>query len=453
MYGIPVRKRVMTMYNFENNRIKGIANYELTGELMFNIGRAGAYVLTHDCQEKPKVIIGKDTRVSCDMLESGLASGLASMGVDVYLFGVLPAPAISYLTKLYNADAGFMISASCDTYEYNGVKIYNRYGARQREAEKEILSIAIKDWALDLPPKSQLGKINYKSDGVNDYISFVKSTVSTDLKGLKIVVDCANGVNSYIAQRVFEDFGAMVFAINNTPDGININDNCGVGNIDPLKEMVISRDADIGIAFDGEGSLVLIVDEKGHAISGDGLLGVCAMDMFNKGNLKDSAVLTTVANSGFKTVATEKGINVVETYGKIETLENSDYSISGDRKGYVVMPQYSLVGDGLIAVLKFMSILKNNNKTVSMLINDIKLTPQITVVAKVKKENIDQYIDDAIIMSEVERLNNEFGEFGKVIIKPYAKKSRVEVIIEGEDVEYITQRATELGKLLELKYN
>ncbi len=432
-----------------HNSLRGIANSELTGEIMFNAGRASAYVLTRNFEGKPKVLIGKDTRISADMLESAFASGLTSMGVDVILLGVVPAPAVSYLTRQYAAQAGFMLTSAIDTYEYNGLYVYSADGLRNYAAEKEIISVVSNDWALDLPPKSQLGRITHNNDGVYDYIAYAKSTVSTDLKGLKIAVDCANGVNSYIAPKIFRDFGATVFEINNMPDGININ-NGGVKNKEQLKEIVVSRDADIGIAFDGEGSSVLIIDEKGQEVSGDGILAVCAIDMFNKGNLTDNTVVATNINTGFKRYAAELGINVIETN---DNFLNLIKGLGGDTEGNMVLSQYTNVSDGIISVLKFLSILKNSFKTVSGIISDINFMPQIIVKANVKKENLEAYKSDTLIIAEVERLNTEFNGEGRIIIKPCTARCAVDVIMEGEDIDYITERATEVAKLLELKYN
>ncbi len=444
---------------FGTDGVRGIANKELTAELAFKLGRVGAYVLSQENNHKPKILIGKDTRISGDMLESALAAGICSIGAEVIMLGVVPTPAVAYLTRLYEADAGVVISASHNPMEYNGIKFFSNDGFKlSDETEDKIEALIVNEAPIELPEGAGVGTITHKYDAVFDYIAFAKSTISSDLKGMKIAVDCANGANSAIAPKVFEDLGATVFAISNTPDGTNINADCGSTHLKHLQEFVVSHGADVGVAFDGDADRVLIIDEKGELVDGDKIIAICALDMHNKGNLKDDAIVVTVmSNLGLKLMAQEYGLNVIETkVGDryvVEEMRANGYSIGGEQSGHIVIPQYNTTGDGLITALQFLSVFKNSGKTMSQLASVMKVMPQVLVNAKVKRENMEAYKEDTLIVAEIERLNAEFEGKGRVLIRPSGTEALVRVMIEGEDLEFITRRATELAQLLELKYN
>ena len=428
--------------------LRGIMNKELTPMDAFELGRALVSLLPS--LEKPKVIIGRDPRMSGDMYECALTSGLLSAGADVVLLGILPTPAMSYLTKLYEADAGISICDSDGLYNYNGFVVFNKDGSFYNgniDIEK----------AVPLVVSDNIGTVTRKNDSIFDYISFVKSTVTSDLKGIKIAVDCANGVNSIIGPDIFEDLGATVFVINNTPDGKNINLDCGTTNTEVLQKFVVESGADVGVAFNGNGDKVIFVDEKGNVIDGDNIIEICAIYMKNKNQLNDDTILlTTNSNVGLVNSASDNEITVLETVADHESIADeivsNNYSIGGEQSGYIVFPEHSAVSDGLITALKLLCIYKNCGKYMSSLASSANVLPHISVKAKVKPENLNAYKEDTLIVAELRQLNEDFNGNGKAVIF-VDDESNLEVAIEGEDLEFITKHAQDLAQLIELKYN
>ena len=325
---------------FGTDGARGIANSELTCELATNIGRAAAYVLTEKTTEKPKVLIGKDTRVSSNMLEMALAAGLCSVGADVVLVGFVPTPAIAFLVKDREADAGIMISASHNPCEYNGIKIFDGNGYKLPDAlEEEIESLVLDDMSpIKFPVGGDVGSVFLRHDYVDLYIDHLAKSVDTDLSGLKIAIDCANGCASYTAEKLFTRLGATVHMMHCNPNGVNINARCGSTHMEDITDYINGHDMDLGLAFDGDSDRCLAVDENGKLIDGDRMIAVFALDMKNKGILKDdTAVVTVMTNLGFKQFAERSGINVLETkvgdrYVLEEMLKN-DYQIGGEQSG------------------------------------------------------------------------------------------------------------------------
>ena len=326
---------------FGTDGARGIANSELTCELATNIGRAAAYVLTEKTTEKPKVLIGKDTRVSSNMLEMALAAGLCSVGADVVLVGFVPTPAIAFLVKDREADAGIMISASHNPCEYNGIKIFDGNGYKLPDAlEEEIESLVLDDMSpIKFPIGGDVGSVFLRHDYVDLYIDHLVKSVDTDLSGLKIAIDCANGCASYTAEKLFTRLGATVHMMHCNPNGVNINAHCGSTHMEDLTDYINGHDMDLGLAFDGDSDRCLAVDENGKLIDGDRMIAVFALDMKKKGILNDNtAVVTVMTNLGFKQFAERNGINVLETkvgdrYVLEEMLKN-DYQICGEQFGH-----------------------------------------------------------------------------------------------------------------------
>lgn len=435
---------------FGTDGVRGVVNEELTAEFAFKLGKSIMSVLPLDIEGKPKVLISRDTRISGHMLECAVASGLCSVGVDVVLLGVVPTPAMSYLTKFYEADAGISICDSDSLKEYNGIIIFNNDGS--------IFNGCINlDKELTLPSVENLGTVSRKNDCIFDYISFVKSTVTSDLKGMKIAVDCANGVNSIIGPDIFEDLGATVFAINNAPDGTNVNLDCGTSNLEGLQNFVVESGADVGIAFNGNGDKVIFVDEHGNVVNGDSIITICATDMKNKNQLNDDTILLTAdSNLGLVNSATENEITVLETEAGHESIAEevvaNNYSIGGDQSGYIIFPQYSTVSDGLVTALQTLCVYKTSGMYMSSLASSTNALPHVSVIAKVKNENLEAYLEDTLIIDEIKQLNKTFDGNGKALIKP-DDNGNLEVILEGKDLEFITKRANDLAQILELKYN
>ena len=427
---------------------RGIVNKELTPMDAFELGRVLVSLLPSF--DKPKIIIGRDARVSGDMIECALTAGLLSVGADVVLLGIVPTPAMSHFTKLYEADAGISICDSDGLYNYNGVVVFNKDGCLYNG------SIDVEK-AAPLVISEEIGTVTRKNDSIFDYISFVKSTVTSDLKGIKIAVDCANGVYSIIGPDIFEDLGATVFTINNSPDGKNINLDCGTVNTEALQKFVVESGADVGVAFNGNGDKVIFVDEQGNVIDGDSIIAICAIDMKNKNQLNDDTILlTTNSNVGIINSASDNEITVLETVADHESIADeivsNNYSIGGEQSGYIVFPEHSAVSDGLITALKMLCIYKNSGKYMSSLASSANILPHVSVKAKVKPENIDAYKEDPLIVAELRQLNDDFNGNGKAVI--FADDDgNIEVAIEGEDLEFITNRAQDLAQLLELKFN
>lgn len=445
---------------FGTDGVRGIANTELTSEMAFNLGKAGAYVLTEETKHRPKILIGKDTRISGDMLECALAAGLCSVGAEVYMIGVAPTPAIAYLTRLYKADAGVVISASHNPAEYNGIKFFNSNGCKLSDDIENRIEAIILDNAVELPSPigGELGNVTYCKSGIDDYVNFAKSTVKNDFKGLKIAIDCANGASSVTSKRTLEALGAEVFVINDTPDGVNINRDCGSTHIEGLCEFVKKTSADAGLAFDGDADRVLAVDENGEVVDGDKIMAIIANNMKENGTLKENTLVATVmSNLGLFIMAEKNGINIVKTkVGDryvLEEMLDKGYSIGGEQSGHVIVLEHNTTGDGLVTGLQIVSIMKQTGKKLSELAKIMDIMPQVLINAKVKTENKNAYTADREIMSVIEKIEEEFAGQGRVLIRPSGTEPLVRVMIEGKDKAIIKERAENLAKLIEEKLN
>ena len=373
---------------FGTDGARGIANSELTCELAMSIGRAAAYVLTKHSTVRPKVVIGKDTRVSSSMLEMALAAGMCSFGADVILVGFIPTPAVAYLIPEVGADAGVMISASHNPCEYNGIKIFDRFGYKLPDAIEEEIEAIVLDNAviIDLPTGGDIGSIYSRHDYRDKYIEHVVSTVEdgTRLDGMKIVIDCANGSASQTAERIFTSMGAQCHMLHNRPDGVNINEHCGSTHMDDLIDYVNAHGVDLGLAFDGDSDRCLAVDEKGKLIDGDKLIAIFAKELKRLGQLNgNTAVVTVMTNIGFKKFARENDIDIAETgVGDRYVLENmlkNDYSIGGEQSGHIIFKKYATTGDGQLSGLQFAAAMARTGKKASTLASVMTSYPQVLV--------------------------------------------------------------------------
>ncbi len=441
---------------FGTDGVRGIANHELTPELAYNLGRAGAYVLSADVKHAPKILVGRDTRISGEMLESALVAGICSVGATCICVGVLPTPAIAYLTRLYGADAGVVISASHNPYEFNGIKFFNGDGYKLPDETEEKIESIILDGSEELPRPTgkQIGVKITKESAIDDYISFLKKSISCDLKGLKIAVDCSNGAAYKVAPRVFAELGADVKVINNEPDGININFECGSTHINGLKKFVVESGADLGIAFDGDADRALAVDEKGNLVDGDQIMSILALEFRKNGKLKDNTLVVTVmSNMGLHIMAKREGLNVVKTkVGDryvLEEMLNKGYSIGGEQSGHIILLDLNTTGDGLLTAIKLLEVVKTSGKKLSELASVMQVLPQVLVNARVSNENKHKYMEDEEISRMCKELEEEFNGEGRVLIRPSGTEPLVRVMIEGKDQEYIAKRAKELAELIE----
>lgn len=440
---------------FGTDGVRGIANSELTCDLAYKLGRAGGYVLAKG-KEKVTVIVGKDTRVSGDMLESALISGLMSIGCDVIQAGVAPTPAIAYLTRKYNADCGVVISASHNPVEFNGIKFFNSEGYKlDDELELEIESYIDDISKIDyVPIGNKVGKILKKDDLVRDYIDYLKSIVNVDFNGLKVVLDCANGAAFEVAPIVFDELGAQVVVINNTPDGNNINDNCGSTHPESLQKTVIEHGADLGLAYDGDADRLIAVNEKGEIVDGDKIMMLSALHFKKKDKLnKNTLVVTVMSNIGLHICAKENGIDLVTTaVGDryvLEEMKNSGYNLGGEQSGHMIFLDYNTTGDGVLSSLVLSQIVLEEKKSLSELASIMTQYPQVLVNAKIKNENKNKYMDFDEIASEIKRIEEILDGNGRVLIRPSGTEPLVRVMLEGKNRDEIQKLATNLANMME----
>lgn len=440
---------------FGTDGVRGIANQELTAELAYKLGKAGAYVLTEGTH-KPTIVVGMDTRISGDMLESALVAGICSVGAHAICVGIVPTPAVAYLTRLYKADAGVVISASHNPVEYNGIKFFNRDGYKlPDEVEDKIEDLIIRNFdMIPSPTGEDLGRREVRNDGIMEYVKFAKTAVDVDFKGLKVALDCAEGASYFASPKVFEELGAEVHVIHNNPDGKNINKNCGSTHMKSLKDFVVKEGCDIGLAFDGDADRCLAVDEKGNMVNGDVLMTMCAMDMKNSGKLdNDTLVVTVMSNMGLDIACSNHGIKTVKTkVGDryvLERMLHEGYKIGGEQSGHIIFLDYNTTGDGLITALKTASIVKKSGKKMSELASVMRELPQVLINARVSNDKKDAYKKDALIVSEIEKIEKELEGKGRVLIRPSGTEPLVRVMLEGEDLDKINTMAKELATLIE----
>lgn len=445
---------------FGTDGVRGIANSELTPELAFHLGKAGAHVLRKD-NERPVVVIGKDTRVSGDMLESALTAGILAVGGNVIKVGVVPTPAVAYLVKHYQADAGIVISASHNPYEYNGIKFFNGNGFKLDDMlEEKIEDIILRD--ID-PNKHLTGEalgrcINAEEDAVDLYVKFLLTTIDVRLDGMKVVLDCANGAAYKTAPKVYEALGAEVVTIGCEPNGININDQIGSTHPEKLQQKVIEEKADIGMAYDGDADRLIVVDEKGMVIDGDKTICICAKMLKDAGELAENKVTATVmSNIGFHKYIKEQVGAVVDVTGVgdryvLESMLETGCILGGEQSGHIIFLNYTTTGDGTLSSLQFMKAVKASGRKPSELSADIEIFPQVLVNARVDNDNKKIYMKDEEVKDMIDAIESEMAGSGRVLIRPSGTEPLVRVMIEGNDIEKIHSLAQALADLIEKKF-
>ncbi len=440
---------------FGTDGVRGIANKELTCELAYKIGRAGAYVLAKE-KSDTKIVVGMDTRISGDMLEAALVAGICSIGTDVISVGIVPTPAVAYLTRKYSADAGVVISASHNPVEYNGIKFFNSQGYKlSDDIEEEIENIVLDDKDISANPTGEkVGRRIIINNAVKEYTDYIKKSVTTDFKGLKIAMDCGNGAAYQAAPMLIKELGAEVEVIHNTPNGININVNCGSTKPEEVQQLVLETKADIGISFDGDADRLIAVDEKGRIVDGDHVMAVCGLHLKKKGKLsKDTVVATVMSNMGLDMCLKAEGIDIVKTkVGDryvIEEMLDKGYSLGGEQSGHIIFSDHNTTGDGLLTALQLISVVKESGKNLSELADIMTTLPQVLINAKVSSEKKNSYLEDEVINSEIKKLEEKFHGEGRVLIRPSGTEPLVRVMIEGKDQDEITEMAQNLAHLIE----
>lgn len=448
---------------FGTDGIRRIANTELSPELVYKVAKAGAYVLSKHTDHTPTILIGRDTRISGTLIESAMVAGFLSYGANVKLLGVIPTPAVAYLTRKLNADASVVISASHNTYEFNGIKYFSNKGMKIPDTLEEEIEEVMESGKLEelTAVNDKIGVSEYRLDLLDEYVYFFRKNFEDNLEQCKkdnfvVGLDTANGATYQVAEKVFKTLGIPYKIINNTPDGININENCGSTHLEGLKKFVVENNLSLGIAYDGDGDRCLAIDEKGNEIDGDKLLAIISRNFRKKGKLnKDTIVATVMSNLGLKKYINENELKLIQTkVGDryvLEEMLKEGYNLGGEQSGHVIMLDYNPTGDGILTSLMLIQTILEENKKASELADIVKLYPQVLINAKVSSEKKYDYEKNEDIKSAIEKLENEFAGNGRVLIRPSGTEPLVRVMIEGEDQEYITKKAQEIAHLIEEK--
>ena len=433
---------------FGTDGVRGVANKELTPELAFKLGRYGGYVLAHNEGEKhPRVLVGRDTRVSGEMLESALIAGLASIGAEVMRLGVISTPGVAYLTREMGAQLGVMISASHNPVADNGIKFFGADGFKLSDKQEEEIEQLLDQEQPDLPRPAGKDIMHFSDyyEGAQKYLSYLKSTIDINLDGLKITLDGANGSTSSLAPFLFGDLEATTVTIGCNPDGYNINDECGSTHPEYLAEKVVETESDFGLAFDGDGDRLIAVDEKGNIIDGDQIMFIIGQDMHKNHELNNNMIVSTVmSNLGFYKALETEGIQSNKTkVGDryvVEEMRRGHYNLGGEQSGHIVMMDYNTTGDGLLTGVQLAAIIKSSGKTLSELAAQMKKYPQSLINVKVTdKHHVSENEDVKAVMNEVE---NEMNGEGRILVRPSGTEPLVRVMVEAatnEDAERYAQ--------------
>ena len=451
---------------FGTDGIRRIANTELTPSLVYKVAKAGACVLSkHLGGEAPTILIGKDTRLSGSLIESAMTAGFLSYGANVISLDVMPTPAVAFLTKKLNATASVVISASHNTYEFNGIKYFSNKGMKiPDDIEEEI---------EDLMDSGKIDELNARCDKIGTstlgleleekYVDFFIENFGKKIKenlrpDFKVVIDTANGATYKVAEKIFKKLEINYHIIHNSPNGININENCGSTHLEDLKRYVIENNMDLGLAYDGDGDRCLAVDDTGNVVDGDKIIAIFAKYLKEKGKLQnDSFVATVMSNIGLSKFAEDNSLNFVKTkVGDryvLEEMLKSGYNLGGEQSGHIIMLDYNPTGDGILTSIMLISILLEKKKSLSQLSKIVTIYPQVLINAKVGSDKKEVYKEDSTIMSLIDKTEKELGNSGRVLIRPSGTEPLVRVMIEGENIQYITEKAKEIASLIEKKSN
>ena len=448
---------------FGTDGIRRIANTELSPELVYKVAKAGAYVLSKHTDHIPTILIGRDTRISGTLIESAMVAGFLSYGANVKLLGVIPTPAVAYLTRKLNADAGVVISASHNTYEFNGIKYFSNKGMKIPDTLEEEIEDVMESGKLDklTAVNEKIGVSEYCLDLVNEYIYFFRKNFDDNLEqypkdNFVVGLDTANGATYQVAEKIFKALGIPYKIINNQPDGININQNCGSTHLEGLKKFVVENHLSLGVAYDGDGDRCLAIDEKGNEIDGDKLLAIISQNLRKKGKLnKDTIVATVMSNLGLNKYVKENELQLIQTkVGDryvLEEMLKEGYNLGGEQSGHIILLDYNPTGDGILTSLMLIQTMLEENKKASELASIVKLYPQVLINAKVSSEKKYDYEKNEDIKQAIQKLETEFAGNGRVLIRPSGTEPLVRVMIEGEDQDYITQKAQDIVNLIEEK--
>lgn len=439
---------------FGTDGVRGIANKELTPELAFKLGRYGGYVLSQheDSSRKPRVLVGRDTRISGEMLEQALIAGLLSVGIEVFQLGVISTPGVAYLTRLQKASAGVMISASHNPAEDNGIKFFGADGFKlvdDQEAEIEALLDAEED-TLPRPSAEGLGSLDEFPEGLLKYSQFLVQSIPGDLADMTVCLDAANGATATAVNRVFADLETDFYTMGTSPSGLNINDGVGSTHPEALAEMVVEKGADAGLAFDGDGDRIIAVDELGRIIDGDKIMYICAKYLAEKKRLKKDTIVTTVmSNLGFHKAVEEIGLkDVVTQVGDryvVEEMRKNDYNFGGEQSGHMIFLDYNTTGDGMLSGIQLLNVMKQTGKKLSELADEVTIYPQKLVNIRVTDKN--GAMEVPAIKAVVEQAEAEMNGEGRILVRPSGTEPLLRVMAEAptqEKVDYYVDKIAEV---------
>jgi phosphoglucosamine mutase len=437
---------------FGTDGVRGIANEKLSPLLAYNLGRAGAHVFS-ELNQRPVIIVGRDTRISGDMLESAIIAGICSVGADVIKVGIMPTPAVAYLTRYFKADAGIVISASHNPMEYNGIKFFNKDGFKLPDALEDEIEVLVNnpDGVIKVPTGRGIGKVRTQ-DGIGPYINLVKSILMLDLSGIKIAIDCANGASSMTAPVALSQLGAKVYVANDKYDGCNINVNCGSTHPEAISSFVKQVGADVGFSFDGDADRLIAVDEKGEVIDGDHIMAICGTYLNKMGQLKNSTVVSTVmSNMGLEVALKKAGIKMLRTkVGDryvLEEMLKQGYNFGGEQSGHIIFIDHNSTGDGLITAVNLLKVMLDEGKPLSELKKIMTVFPQLMINLKVKDKS--KYNGNKNIKSAVQKAEKCLLDKGRVVVRPSGTEPLIRIMVEGEDRQDTEKVAGELAQLIE----
>ena len=440
---------------FGTDGIRGIAGESLTADLSFKVGKALGKLLTEK-KEHPKVVIGRDTRISCDMIEHALTAGLTSTGVNVMTVGTIPTPAIAYLTKTIETDSGIMISASHNPYQDNGIKIFGPDGFKlSDEQELEIESLIDNSEQIKNASFDKIGKLYSGNELTQKYIQHIKQSITGDLSDIKIALDCANGATTGVAPFIFGDLEADIETIGCQPNGTNINDNVGSTKINTISEFVKKNNVDVGFAFDGDGDRVLAVDAKGNIVDGDKIMFILAKHLKEQGELKDNMVVSTVmSNIGFYKAIEENGLQSVKTaVGDryvVEEMRKNNYSLGGEQSGHIVLMNYATTGDGILTAVKLADIIKTSGKSLEELASEVNIYPQKLVNIKVVDKKA--AMEDSEVLAECENVEKELEGNGRILLRASGTENLIRVMVEASSDELTDKYCEQVARIVREKF-
>lgn len=441
---------------FGTDGIRGIANEELTPTLAMQLGQVGAYVLTREKEHKPTIMVGCDTRISGDMLANALMAGACSVGANCIFVGVIPTPAVAYLTQKYRVDAGVVISASHNPVEFNGIKFFDGNGYKLPDELEDEIERLIREGmpGIKFPIGPGVGKVKYRTDAREEYINHSVKAVPVDLSGLKIVVDCAEGASFYTSVEALKELGGSIVAIHNNPDGTNINSSCGSTHMEELQARVVYEKANVGLAFDGDADRLLAVDENGKVVDGDQIMAIVGNYMKAQGRLKkDTIVATIMSNLGFFLMGEKNGIAIEQTkVGDryvLERMKEIGASLGGEQSGHIIFLDENTTGDGLLSALHLLQVMVETGKPLSELASIMEVLPQALVNARVADYKKDKYMDYPVIVDAIRELEAKFEGQGRVLIRSSGTEPLVRVMIEGKNQQVIQEEAHKLANLIQ----